>query len=125
MAKEQPKLRKHHWLAAVKVTFTRGNEEEAQTAHTFEHNIAITNDKAFVPANKIGQAQQGVTLELFQQCPDPTLRIINAHVQSISYLGCMTQDEFYTPPPVDETAPAGEPVEAANDPFALKGPTLN
>jgi hypothetical protein len=122
--KDPPKLRKHHWLVSAKVTFTQG--EDSTHANSFEHNITITNDKLFVPANLIGQAQQGVSMAMFQQCPDPTLKIINVHIQGISYLGCMSSDEFYTPPPAEEAAPAGEPGEpAANDPFALKGPALN
>jgi hypothetical protein len=122
--KPTPNLRRHHWLVAGKVTFTRG--EDPSAASVFEHNITITNDKQFVPANLIGQAQQGISLAMFEQVPDPTLKIINVHIQDISYLGCMTADEFYTPPPADKAEPAGEPaVDTGNDPFALKGPTLN
>lgn len=124
MAKEKPvpNVRKHHWLVAAKVTFIRADENEA---HSFEHNITITNDRNFVTANMIGQAQQGVNLALFEQCPDPTMKIVNVHIQNISYLGCMAQDEFYTPPPAEEAAPAGEPeTDTGNNPFASKGPDL-
>lgn len=123
--KPEPRLKKHHWLVSGKVLFIRGEQTEAGS---FEHNTVVTNDKLFVTANMIGHAQQLIQMHLFEQCPDPSMKIMNVHVQGISYLGCMTQDEFYTPPPADENeaAPAGELAEVAdNDPFALKGPTLN
>lgn len=121
--KDAPKMRKHHWLASYRARFIVDGEPEGGS---FEHNITLTNDRQFVTANMIGQGQQAVQLALFSQFPNPKMKIIDCHVQSVSYLGCMSQDEFYTPPPAEEAAPAGESAEpAVNDPFALKGPTVN
>lgn len=123
MSKESTKelnLRRHHWLVSGKVTFIRGDDPNA---NSFEHNTAITNTKQFVTGRMIGEAQQMIQMHLFEQCPDPTMKVLNVHIQAVSYLGCMTKEEFYTPPPAEEAAPAGEP-EAEDigkpDPFANK-----
>lgn len=125
MAKQKPVTtkRKHHWLASYTARFVIEGEQDGGS---FTHNITLTNDRQFVTANMIGQGQQGVQLALFAQHPDPRMKIFDCHCNSVSYLGCMSADEFYTPPPAEEAAPAGESaVPADNDPFALKGPTVN
>ena len=126
--KKPPKVspRMHHWLLSIKVLWTIGDDGDV---NMFEHNTTVITERHCLPAKQIGQAQQAVHLALMSQMPDPRLRIIDAHINSVSYIGCMTQDEFYTPPPAEEESkadPAGESeVPAANDPFALKGPSLN
>jgi hypothetical protein len=93
---------RHHWLVSGKVIFLSG--DEGNEAGNFEHNTVITNTGKIVTARMIGQAQQMLQMELFKQLPDPRLKIVNVHIQGVHYLGEMTKDQFYTPPPAEETA---------------------
>lgn len=104
VAKASPRV--HHWLVAGKILFTTGEEAEVGS---FEHNTMITNTKNFVTANMIGVAQQQLQMELFSKLQDPTMKIVNVHIATVNYLGAMSKEEFYTPPPVaDEAAPVDE-----------------
>lgn len=90
--------RRHHWLVSGKVLFILGGQEEVST---FEHNTVITNTDRFVTANMIGEAQQSLQLQLFQQAADPHIQMINVHIQAVNYLGEMSKEQFYTPSPAD------------------------
>lgn len=117
----------HHWLVAGKVLFAVGEKHEIGN---FEHNTIITNDKQFVTANMIGKAQQMLQMQLHQQIQDPTMKIVNVHINSVNYLGAMTREQFYTPPLADETAPQGQAETApgtpapidTNDPYLVDKP---
>lgn len=115
----------YHWLVGGKVMFLLGGAEDVSS---FEHNTILTNTRPFVTANMIGSAQQAIQLQLFEQAGDPNIKMINVHIQTVNYLGEMSKEEFYTPPPADETAAAPEggtsvnqdlaPIEGKPDPFA-------
>src|SRR5690348_1436613 len=92
------KDRRHHWLVSGKIMFMLGGAEEVSS---FEHNTVVTNTRNYVTANMIGEAQQALQLQLFQQVGDPHIKMINVHIQGVNYLGEMSKEEFYTPPPAD------------------------
>lgn len=109
--------RKHHWLMSAKVMFMLGDSEEV--SH-FEHNITLTNKREFVSATMIGQAQQAVQLALFEQARDPKIRMLNVHIQNISYLGHMSSDEFLPKEGLnDETGDAAEATEVTSGPVGM------
>lgn len=109
--------RRHHWLVAATLQFTCSERDGMGEHHT---NITITNDRFFVTANMIGKAQQTVQVQLFELMADPTLKILNVHIDSVNYLGEMSQEEFYTPPPetASEADGASDPAVAATPPVA-------
>lgn len=117
----EPK-RLHHWLVSGKVIFLSSPQpgEEPQ-AGNFEHNTIITNTLQFVTANMIGQAQQALQMELFNQLPDPAMQIVNVHIQGVHYLGDMTKEQFYTPPPAEAVSGGKQPspVNDRSDPFRI------
>jgi hypothetical protein len=124
--RSRPNDRRHHWLGSFKLMFLLPGQEEV--SH-FEHNVTLTNKAKFVTANMIGEAQQAVQMHLLQEVKDPTIQMISCHIQGVHYLGEMSAEEFYTPPPVsEEAAPEGGTSEAAEpltpvgvkDPFATK-----
>lgn len=103
----------YHYLVSAELMFFCDDREGAGT---HKMNLTITNDKPFVTANMIGKAQQTLQMQLFETLSDPSLKIVNVHLAGIDYLGEMSKEEFYTPPP-ESAEPTGEvastPVTAA------------
>jgi hypothetical protein len=100
-----------HYLIAARVMFTADSREGVGT---HDMNLMVTNQRPFVTANMIGQAQQTLQMQLFDLLADPSLKILNVHIASVNYLGEMSKEEFYTAP-LESEAPAGE---AAAEPIA-------
>lgn len=117
--------RQHHWLFSTRTMFMVPSAGDDTKIHY--QNIAVISPDKNVTANLIAEAQQNIQSQLFGIIGDPSIRMIDTHIASINYLGYMTKEEFYTPPPVEadqaQAANDTQPVVAVvdkSDPFLTK-----
>ena len=116
--KINPIERRHHWLVSAVVLFRESDKPDG--VGRMDMNTVITNEGLFVTANMIGEAQQIMQMQVFDRIKDPTIQMINVSLTSIDYLGEMSKEEFYTPPPTETAADTnlGSAVSDPNDPFS-------
>ena len=112
-------MKKHYFLLAALVVYRRDNLERQKPL-----NILITSDTATVNRSQLGRAQQQAQVRFFTEFDrERKSEVVDVFVQSVSYLGEMTEKEFHAEFYVDpnaqqqaEPAPeTGEPVEDAGD----------
>ena len=112
-------MKKHYFLLATLVVYQRDKLERQKPL-----NILIPSDSATVNRSQLGRAQQQAQVRFFTEFDrERKSEVVDVFVQSVSYLGEMTEKEFhaefYTDPNAPEAVePApeiGEPVEDAGD----------
>ena len=86
------KKRQHWFIACAEVTFVHGDGENTGITRL---NSMIKSDQQAVGVQLLGRAQQAVQLQLHKNLNDPGLNVLNVVFISISYLGHMTEQDFY------------------------------
>lgn len=107
--------KKHYFLLAALVVYQRDKLERQKPL-----NVLIPSDTATVNRSQLGRAQQQAQVRFFTEFDrERKSEVVDVFVQSVSYLGEMTEKEFhaefYVDPNAPEPAPEpeGEPVEDA------------
>lgn len=113
-------MKKHYFLLAALVVYQRDKLERQKPL-----NVLIPSDTATVNRSQLGRAQQQAQVRFFTEFDrERKSEVVDVFVQSVSYLGEMTEKEFHAEFYVDPNAPAeaeqpvepepetGEPVEA-------------
>ena len=111
--------KKHYFLLAALVVYQRDKLERQKPL-----NVLIPSDTATVNRSQLGRAQQQAQVRFFTEFDrERKSEVVDVFVQSVSYLGEMTEKEFHAEFYVDPNAPVqaepapetGEPVEDAGD----------
>lgn len=109
--------KKHYFLLAALVVYQRDKLERQKPL-----NVLIPSDTATVNRSQLGRAQQQAQVRFFTEFDrERKSEVVDVFVQSVSYLGEMTEKEFHAEFYVDPDAPVaaepepetGEPVEDA------------
>ena len=105
-------MKKHYFLLAALVVYQRDKLERQKPL-----NVLIPSDTATVNRSQLGRAQQQAQVRFFTEFDrERKSEVVDVFVQSVSYLGEMTDKEFHAEFYVDPNAPeTGEPVEDAGD----------
>ena len=104
--------KKHYFLLAGLVVYQRDKLERQKPL-----NVLIPSDTATVNRSQLGRAQQQAQVRFFtefdRECKS---EVVDVFVQSVSYLGEMTEKEFHAEFYIDPDAPENdEPVEDVGD----------
>lgn len=105
-------MKKHYFLLAALVVYQRDKLERQKPL-----NILITSETQTVNRSQLGRAQQQAQVRFFTEFDrERKTEVVDVFVQSVSYLGEMTEKEFHAEFYVDPDAPAqaepeGEPVD--------------
>ncbi len=111
--------KKHYFLLAALVVYQRDKLERQKPL-----NVLIPSDTATVNRSQLGRAQQQAQVRFFTEFDrERKSEVVDVFVQSVSYLGEMTEKEFHAefyidpnaPEPVEPEPETGEPVEDAGD----------
>ena len=111
--------KKHYFLLAALVVYQRDKLERQKPL-----NVLIPSDSATVNRSQLGRAQQQAQVRFFTEFDrERKSEVVDVFVQSVSYLGEMTEKEFHAEFYVDPDAPVqaepapetGDPVEDAGD----------
>lgn len=111
--------KKHYFLLAALVVYQRDKLERQKPL-----NVLIPSDTATVNRGQLGRAQQQAQVRFFTEFDrERKSEVVDVFVQSVSYLGEMTDKEFHAEFYIDPDAPVqaepapetGEPVEDAGD----------
>ena len=114
--------KKHYFLLAALVVYQRDKLERQKPL-----NVLIPSDTATVNRSQLGRAQQQAQVRFFTEFDrERKSEVVDVFVQSVSYLGEMTEKEFHAEFYIDPNAPGavepasetGEPVE---DQMAAEG----
>lgn len=89
LTEKSPKT--HHYLVSAKVLIQ--DKENGNLTH-MDLNCTIFTKFNFVTAKDIGNAQRTIQYLLFQRIPPEAVDVHDVHINSISYLGHMRQEEF-------------------------------
>ena len=112
-------MKKHYFLLAALVVYQRDKLERQKPL-----NVLIPSDTATVNRSQLGRAQQQAQVRFFTEFDrERKSEVVDVFVQSVSYLGEMTEKEFHAefyidpnaPEPVEPAPETGEPVEDAGD----------
>ena len=107
--------KKHYFLLAALVVYQRDKLERQKPL-----NVLIPSDTATVNRSQLGRAQQQAQVRFFTEFDrERKSEVVDVFVQSVSYLGEMTEKEFHAefyidpnaPEPVEPAPETGEPVE--------------
>ena len=107
--------KKHYFLLAALVVYQRDKLERQKPL-----NVLIPSDTATVNRGQLGRAQQQAQVRFFTEFDrERKSEVVDVFVQSVSYLGEMTEKEFHAefyidlnaPDPVEPAPEAGVPVE--------------
>lgn len=111
--------KKHYFLLAALVVYQRDKLERQKPL-----NVLIPSDTATVNRSQLGRAQQQAQVRFFTEFDrERKSEVVDVFVQSVSYLGEMTEKEFHAefyidpnaPEPVEPAPETGEPVEDAGN----------
>lgn len=88
--------KKHYYLASTRVLFRKRVSE-----HERALNVLLILDNNYVRQHDMGHVQQSAQVRLFQLLGENEIKDISVYdvfIESISYLGHMTKDEFTATP---------------------------
>jgi hypothetical protein len=89
MDSNQPK--KHYHLVTGEILFRDPKEE---TSGSVRLNTLTMSDTGLIRRKELGQAQQALQMHFFRRIQDETLQVLDVVILNISFLGCMTEEEF-------------------------------
>ena len=108
-------MKKHYFLMAAVVVYQRESLERQKPL-----NVLMTSDTQTINRSQLGRAQQQAQVRFFTEFDKERKgNVVDVFMQSVSYLGEMTEKGFHAEFYVDPDAPAepapetGEPVEDA------------
>lgn len=82
--------KKHYWLASVTITF----EHEGKPLDT-NVNALVNNTQNYVTKTMLGNAQVQSQIQLSKSLGDQLPDVKHVYIQSLSYLGYMSETEFH------------------------------
>lgn len=87
---------KYFHLVAAEVSFrtTPKDGEEVQIGAQ-RINVVLASDDGQVPGRQLDRAQQQAQIKFLELAQDPTLQVFDVFIIGISFLGQMTQEEFF------------------------------
>lgn len=92
--------RKHHFLAACRVTFEMPDGNPGVS----EHNAMLIQDRREISMKGIGQIQTAAQIQFRKQVTDdPKIGIRDVFILGISYLGHMSEAEWKTTTQPEQT----------------------
>lgn len=111
-------MKKHYFLMAAVVIYQRESLERQKPL-----NVLLTSNTQTINRSQLGRAQQQAQVRFFTEFDkERKANVVDVFMQSVSYLGEMTDKEFHAEFYVDPNAPTvepepetGEPVEDADD----------
>ena len=104
-------MKKHYFLLATLVVYQKDKLERNKPL-----NILVTSDEQFVTRSQLGRAQQQAQVRFFTEFDtERKSQVTDVFVQSVSYLGEMTEQEFHGEFYVDPNAEAAPAPETAED----------
>ena len=110
-------MKKHYFLLAALVVYQRDKLERQKPL-----NVLIPSDTQTVNRSQLGRAQQQAQVRFFTEFDrERKSEVVDVFVQSVSYLGEMTEKEFHAEFYVDPNAPAEQPVEPEGEPVEDAG----
>ena len=100
-------MKKHYHLVHGSIVFL---EKENENPIKLDLNAILPTDTPNIDTKALGKAQQNLQLTFHKKMEDPELKVVDVVLNSLSYLGCMTHEEFYGDTP--KTKPSAAPVLA-------------
>lgn len=88
--------RKHHFLIAGNVLFQNNTSNEMGSVPL---NGVLITDRKDIPAASLAKAQQILQMRFFKNIDNSTeITVVDVVLQSMTYLGEFTEEEFQAPP---------------------------
>lgn len=91
--KQDQSVKKHYWMGAAVISFVH-----EETPMDTSLNVLLSNDEAFVTKKMLAHAQVQSQVQLAKNLGDQLPDVKHVYLQSISYLGHMTEKEFFGEP---------------------------
>ena len=85
-------MKKHYYLVHGSIVFT---DKENENPVKLDLNAILPTDTQNIDTKALGKAQQNLQLTFRKKMEDPELKVVDVILNSLSYLGCMTHEEFY------------------------------
>ena len=106
-------MKKHYFLMAAVVVYQRESLERQKPL-----NVLMTSDTQTINRSQLGRAQQQAQVRFFTEFDkERKANVVDVFMQSVSYLGEMTEKEFHAEFYIDPNAPKPvEPVPETSEP---------
>lgn len=85
-------MKKHYHLVHGSIVFL---DKESEAPVKLDLNAILPTDTQNIDTKGLGKAQQNLQLTFRKKMEDPELKVVDVILNSFSYLGCMTHEEFY------------------------------
>lgn len=85
--------RKHYWMGSAVISFIHENVPMDTNV-----NVLLNNSEPFVTKKMLERAQVQAQVQLAKSLGDKLPEVKHVYLQSISYLGQMTEKEFFGEP---------------------------
>ena len=90
--------KRHYHLACALLVFqTKVNGELQDQINTLTLNTVLPTDEKNITAAHLGMTHQNLHMQLHQRMEGVEVIVLDVVFNSLSYLGEMTQEEFYGP----------------------------
>lgn len=86
---------KHHFLITGEIVFTEKSSDEVNAIRV---NGVLLTDQTNLPVASLGKAQQVLQANFHERMKGQKIDVVDVILTNITYLGQMTQDEFYKNP---------------------------
>jgi hypothetical protein len=90
-------LRKRHFFLASAFALFQDIQDGTGVGpvHSVPMNVVVPSEQQIVTARDLGVAQQNVQVQLHKRMGENQVEVVDVVFNSISYLGHMTDEEFY------------------------------
>lgn len=85
-------MKKHYHLVHGSIVFL---DKESESPIKLDLNAILPTETQNIDTKALGKAQQNLQLTFHKKMEDPELKVVDVVLNSFSYLGCMTHEEFY------------------------------
>lgn len=92
--------KKHYWLATVAIHFTVDGQDQVATLNALVRN---DEDKKYVNEKLIKRTQVQAQIQLAKSFGDNLPQVTHVRIDSLNYLGLMSEDEFVDTPDEEQT----------------------
>ena len=90
--------KRHYYLASALMVFqTKVNGELQEHINTLSMNTVLPTSENHITADDLGKTQQNLQMQLHKRMEDVEVIVLDVVFNGFSYLGEMTQEEFYGP----------------------------
>ena len=90
--------KRHYYLASALMVFqTKVNGELQEHINTLSMNTVLPTSENRITADDLGKTQQNLQMQLHKRMEDVEVIVLDVVFNGFSYLGEMTQEEFYGP----------------------------